>query len=58
MNREERMRVPGLERGREDVIIAGTAIVLQIMDRFGFDLITVSDGGLLEGILIASFRQQ
>ena len=57
MRREERMQVPGLEPGREDLIISGSAIVLQIMDRFGFDLIIVSDGGLLEGILIDASRQ-
>ena len=58
MKREERMRVTGIEHGREDLIIAGSAIVLQIMDRFGFDLMTVSDGGLLEGILIDACRRQ
>ncbi len=51
------MQVPGLEPGREDLIIAGSAIVLQIMDRFGFDHMIVSDGGLLEGILIDACRQ-
>ena len=58
MQRKERMHVPGLEPGREDLIIAGSAIVLQIMDRFGFDLMTVSDGGLLEGIIIDACRRQ
>ena len=57
MQREERMQVPGLEPGREDLIIAGSAIVLQIMDRFGFDPMIVSDAGLLEGILIDACRQ-
>lgn len=44
--------IPGLEKGREAVIVPGTAIVLEIMDHFGFNQLTVSDAGLLEGILI------
>lgn len=50
---EERLGVPGLERGREDLIIAGTLITLQTLDVFGFDRMTVSDSGLLEGVLLS-----
>lgn len=49
---EERLGVPGLERGREDLIIAGTLVTLQTLDIFGFDRMTVSDSGLLEGVLL------
>jgi exopolyphosphatase/guanosine-5'-triphosphate,3'-diphosphate pyrophosphatase len=48
----ERLMVPGLERGREDLIIAGTLITLRTMDTFGYDRMTVSDFGLLEGVLL------
>ncbi|MBI5683028.1 MAG: Ppx/GppA family phosphatase [Deltaproteobacteria bacterium] len=48
----ERQNVLSLEKGREDLIIPGTAIVLKAMQGFGFDKMTVSDAGLLEGILI------
>jgi len=48
----ERRAIPGLEAGRETVIIPGAALVLEIMDHFGFNQITVSDAGLLEGILL------
>jgi exopolyphosphatase/guanosine-5'-triphosphate,3'-diphosphate pyrophosphatase len=47
-----RINYPGLEPGREVVIIAGTRILLRIMDLFWLRKITVSDAGLLEGILL------
>lgn len=50
---EERKEITGLEEGREAIIVPGVAIVLEIMNHFGFNQITVSDAGLLEGILLA-----
>jgi exopolyphosphatase/guanosine-5'-triphosphate,3'-diphosphate pyrophosphatase len=50
---EERLAVPGLERGREDLIIAGMLITLKTMERFGFSSFKVSDYGLLEGLIVA-----
>ena len=48
----QREEILSLEKGREDIIIPGAAIVLKAMEAFGFSSITVSDAGLLEGILI------
>lgn len=48
----ERRKVCSLEKGREDLIVAGTVIVLKTMEIFGFKEMMVSDGGLLEGVLI------
>jgi exopolyphosphatase/guanosine-5'-triphosphate,3'-diphosphate pyrophosphatase len=56
MRCDQRATVAGLEEGREDLIIPGTALLLTIMNRFGCETITVSDGGLLEGILIDAYR--
>src|SRR5574341_139006 len=47
---QERLKIAGLEKGREDVIIPGALIVLQTMDRFSKNNVLVSDGGLLEGV--------
>jgi exopolyphosphatase / guanosine-5'-triphosphate,3'-diphosphate pyrophosphatase len=48
----ERLGVAGLEPGREDLIIAGTLVVLQSMQIFGFQALKVSDSGLLEGLIL------
>ena len=37
----ERRRIPGLQTGREDLIIPGTLIVSAIMDAFGFSAVRV-----------------
>jgi len=47
----ERRKVPGLEEGREDLILAGTRIVLKIMEVFQLDALIVIDSGLLEGVM-------
>ena len=53
MSLAERLAVPGLEKGREDLIVAGMLITLQTMDMFGFDRMKVSDYGLLEGLVVS-----
>lgn len=51
-NHSEREKIIGLEKGRADIIISGTAIALNVMELFGIDDMTISDAGLLEGIVI------
>jgi exopolyphosphatase/guanosine-5'-triphosphate,3'-diphosphate pyrophosphatase len=51
-SRAERRKLPGLEPGREDLIVAGTLILQEVMQRFGFRECLVSDYGLREGVLI------
>jgi len=53
----QREEILSLEKGREDIIIPGAAIVLKAMEGFGFSSITVSDAGLLEGILLDKTSQ-
>lgn len=48
----ERRAIPGLESGREDVILGGALIVSEIMRGLGCGRLTVTDAGLLEGLLI------
>ena len=49
---QERLLVPGLEPGREDLIVAGVLVVLTTMRVFGFKSFKVSDSGLLEGTIL------
>ena len=48
----QRRQVRGLEPGRADVIVAGALVCLSAMDGLSFSELTVSDGGLREGILL------
>ncbi len=48
----QRRRIPGLEPGRADVIVAGALVCLGAMDGLGLPELMVSDGGLREGILL------
>ncbi len=52
MSHEERLQIAGLEPGREDLIVAGAAIVLETLRGLSFPSLLVSDGGLREGILL------
>lgn len=49
----ERLQVPGLEEGREDLIIAGILLTLKTLQTFGCETLKVSDFGLLEGVLLS-----
>jgi exopolyphosphatase/guanosine-5'-triphosphate,3'-diphosphate pyrophosphatase len=51
MSVAERGRLGCLEPGRADVLIAGIAICLAVMEHLGRDALVVSDQGLREGIL-------
>ncbi|MBI5675124.1 MAG: Ppx/GppA family phosphatase [Nitrospirae bacterium] len=51
--RKERAELyPVLDSSRLDIIVPGAMILLEIMIKFGFKEITVSDNGLMEGILL------
>ncbi len=45
----ERARLPGIQRGREDVILAGALIAGEVCRRFGLAGLTVSEADILEG---------
>ncbi|HEY3423747.1 MAG TPA: exopolyphosphatase [Negativicutes bacterium] len=53
LSNDERLEIPGLEKGREDLIIAGILITLNTMELFGIDQLKVSDYGLLEGLILS-----
>ena len=50
---DERECLPGMEKGRGDLILPGIGIVLGILKHFGRSQVTVSDFGLLEGALLS-----
>ena len=54
MTTTEREALPGLERGRGDLILPGLDIVLALLGLFSKHSLTVSDFGLLEGLLLKS----
>lgn len=53
---QERIRLKGLDQGRADVMIAGTLVVLRIMETFRSPRLTVSLSDILEGILIQTLE--
>lgn len=50
---QERLLILGLEKGREDLIIAGILVILHTMDCLGLTWLKVSDYGLLEGLALS-----
>jgi exopolyphosphatase/guanosine-5'-triphosphate,3'-diphosphate pyrophosphatase len=50
--KDERRGMPGLERGREGVIVSGAVILRTVMEALGYSECLVSDLGLREGVLI------
>jgi len=48
----QREAIPGMEKGRGDLIIPGIDIVLELMSTYRKKTLTISDFGLLEGILL------
>ncbi len=49
---DERVAMKTIEKGREDLIIAGSVLTLETMRAFGCDLLTISEHGLREGIVL------
>ncbi len=52
LTKENRRLIAGLEPGREDIILSGTALLGVLMDWAGVDFIVVCDYGLREGNLL------
>lgn len=48
----ERLSIPGIEKGREDLILPGSLILLLAMQSLGLTEAIVSEYGLREGILV------
>jgi len=48
----DRAGLPGLEKGRKEVIAAAAIIIRTIMETFRMPSVLVSDRGLREGVII------
>jgi exopolyphosphatase/guanosine-5'-triphosphate,3'-diphosphate pyrophosphatase len=57
MTNKDRKELPGVEEGREDIILAGAMVVYKVMELFGFDEMTVSDAGLREGLVTDLYKR-
>ena len=54
----ERLDLKPLEQGREDLIIAGTVIVLKVMETFQCETLLVSEYSLREGITLKGLENK
>ncbi len=54
----ERRSIPGLETGREDIILAGAVVAQEIMGRYEYHEMLVSDWGLREGIVLDLYQRE
>jgi exopolyphosphatase/guanosine-5'-triphosphate,3'-diphosphate pyrophosphatase len=52
-----RREMAGLERGREDIVLAGAVVAQEIMERYGYPEMLVSDWGLREGIVLDLYEK-
>lgn len=58
MDASARLDLPGIEAGREDLIVPGAALLWATLSVYRGESVVVSDGGLLEGILIHRFARE
>lgn len=54
---DKRRLLQGMDPSRADLIIAGTRLTIKVMEALGYDSITVSDHGLLEGLIVALYME-
>jgi len=57
MTNPKRAALPVMAPGREDVIVAGCVILLEIMDRWGFEWCLVSERDILDGLALEMVRE-
>ncbi len=56
-NCKERKAVPGLSPERADIIVAGVAVVDELMRLFGSNLLKVNERGIREGLILQSLQK-
>jgi|ERR1041384_196970 exopolyphosphatase/guanosine-5'-triphosphate,3'-diphosphate pyrophosphatase len=58
MNLRERRRVPGIEKARADIIVAGGLLLQSILSELGATELTSCDWSLREGVILNYLRRQ
>jgi exopolyphosphatase / guanosine-5'-triphosphate,3'-diphosphate pyrophosphatase len=58
MTTAERAALPVMAPGRADVIVAGSVILVEVMERFGFDEAVVSETDILDGLVLEMFEHE
>ncbi len=58
MTKNEKDSICGLEPERSDIILSGILIIHRALTKMGFPALTVSDGGLLLGLLISAIKKE
>ena len=53
-----RTKLPGLDPGRADIILAGALILEQVFEEFGLEEMTFSDYALREGVLLDAWQRR
>ncbi len=56
--RKERATLKGMEPGREDIILPGLLIYLALLGHFQVPVLTVSESGILEGLLMRAIEER
>ncbi len=52
MTTGERAALPVMAAGRADVIVAGAVVLVELMERFGWDEVVVSETDILDGLVL------
>jgi exopolyphosphatase/guanosine-5'-triphosphate,3'-diphosphate pyrophosphatase len=55
-SREDRLRRPGLEEARADVIVGGTVVLATLMRHLEFEWCLVSEADILDGLIMSQLR--
>jgi exopolyphosphatase/guanosine-5'-triphosphate,3'-diphosphate pyrophosphatase len=53
MSPEQRLDLPGMTRGREDVLPAGLLVLSEVMGHFGFAEVRATESDILDGIALS-----
>ncbi len=51
---DKRLNIVGMENGRQDLVIPGSLMMLEIMEKVNLDKVTISDFGLREGAVVTA----